>query len=296
MLADGEAGEGRPKQFCSLFGGKTLLTHTRARLERAINPARTAFVVLKAHEKLYRQELADVDRLRLIVQPSNKGTTAAVVSSLLRITMASDNPVVAFFPADHHYSNAARFVASVHRAVRVAQHHSDSLVLLGARAEHAEVDYCWIQPGGLFNSPLTNTLLRVNRLWQNPPVSVAQMLLARGGLWNTSVTIGRASLFLSLLANTLSPWAWRVFLAAQSEPDPEVAHDKLWPLLAPGDFSRQVLSANTGSIAVLRVGDIGWSDLRTPERVREVLARSGFGLQQQTDHEHSDDLVRASSR
>jgi mannose-1-phosphate guanylyltransferase len=180
--------------------------------------------------------------------------------------------------------------------VRLAQHHSDTLFLLGARAEHAEVDYSWIQPGGIFDSPLTNTLLRVNRLWENPPAPVAQMLLARGGLWNTFVTIGRAALFLSLLANTLSPWAWRAFLAAQNEPTPGAAQDKLWPLLAPGNFSHQVLSPNTGSLAVLRVGDIGWSDLGTPERVRNALARWGLNLHQEQEHENSEELVSASSR
>ena len=153
------------------------------------------FVVVKAHEKFYRRELADVEPTQLVVQPANKGTTAAVICSLLRITGLAGDPVVAFFPTDHYYSNEARFITSVDRAIRVASHHSDTLVVLGAKAERAEVDYGWIEPSARFESPFTNALHRVSRFWEKPSYPTARVLLARGCLWNTFVMIGRASVF-----------------------------------------------------------------------------------------------------
>src|SRR5208282_6033003 len=53
------AGDDRPKQFCALYGGRTLLAQTRSRLTPAISPERTLFTVVKAHERFYRDELAD---------------------------------------------------------------------------------------------------------------------------------------------------------------------------------------------------------------------------------------------
>jgi len=274
------SGEDRPKQFCHVYGGKSLLAKTRARLARAIHPERTAFVVVKTQEKFYSSELADVEPHRLIVQPDNKGTTAAVICSLLRITALARDPVVAFFPTDHYYSNEAGFSASVDRAVRVAQNHSETLVVLGAEAERAEVDYGWIEPGVRFHSPFTNALLRVNRFWEKPSHTTAQALLARGCLWNTFVMVGRASLFLALLDNTMAPEVLKAFTAAHryttGDFDDLSAQDKLWTTLAAGDFSRQALTCSTQYLAVLRVGDIGWSDLGTPERVRAAMARSGL--------------------
>jgi mannose-1-phosphate guanylyltransferase len=275
------SGEDRPKQFCNVYGGKTLLAQTRARLACAIRPERTAFVVVKAHERFYRDELADVDPQRLIVQPANKGTTAAVICSLLRVTKLAGDPVVAFFPTDHHYSNEAGFNVSVDRAVRVAQHHSNTLVVLGAEAEHAEVEYGWIEPGPRFDSPFTDALLRVSRFWEKPSHPTAQALLARGCLWNTFVMVGRASLFVALLANTMPPGVLNAFTTARRYThDPpklmEMAQETLWASLTAGDFSRQVLTLSAPSLAVLRAGDIGWSDLGTPERVRAAMARSGI--------------------
>ena len=294
------SGEDRPKQFCQVYGGKTLLAQTRARLARVIHPERTAFAVVRPHERFYRNELSDVEPQRVVVQPGNKGTTAAVIFSLLRITALAGDPVVAFFPTDHYYSNEAEFDASVHRAVRVAQHHSDTLVILGADAEHAEVDYGWIEPGRRLNSPFTNALLRVSRFWEKPSHPTAQALFTRGCLWNTFVMVGRASTFLTLLANTLAPGVWNAFIAAQRSgkhsTDP-MARYKLWAALTAGDFSCQVLTFSTHSLSVLRVGDIGWSDLGTPERVKAAMARSGLKpwWQEAAEHGNFKDLAKTSA-
>jgi mannose-1-phosphate guanylyltransferase len=293
------SGEDRPKQFCHVYGGKTLLAQTRSRLARAIHPERTAFVLVKTHERFYRSELADVEPHQLIVQPGNKGTTAAVICSLLRITSLAPDPVVAFFPTDHYYANELGFIASVDRAVRVAQHHSDTLVVLGAEAEHPEVEYGWIEPGTKFGTPFTHALLRVRRFWEKPPHPTAQALLDRGCLWNTFVMVGRASLFLTLLANTLAPGVLDAFVAAQQHKrdTTNLAQDNLWASLTSGDFSHQVLTPSTQQLAVLRVGDIGWSDLGTPERVRLALARSGVRpwWQESAENEPSEVLAKTSA-
>lgn len=256
--------------------------------------------MVRTHERFYRNELADVEPQRVVVQPGNKGTTAAVIFSLLCITALAGDPVVAFFPTDHYYANEAGFIFSVDRAVRVAQDHPDTLVILGAEAEHAEVDYGWIEPGTRLKSPFTNALLRVGRFWEKPSHPTAQALFARGCLWNTFVMVGRASIFLALLANTMAPGVWKAFTAAQRSgrhsTDP-MAQYKLWASLTAGDFSRQVLTLSTQYLSVLRVGDIGWSDLGTPERVSAAMARSGLTpwWQEAAEHENSKDLAKTSA-
>jgi len=294
------SGEDRPKQFCDVYGGKTLLAQTRARLACAIHPKRTAFVLVKTHERFYGSELADVEPHQLIVQPGNKGTTAAVICSLLRVTSLAGDPVVGFFPTDHYYANEAGFSICVDQAVRVAHNHSNTLVILGAEAEHAEVEYGWIEPGTRFDSPFTNALLRVHRFWEKPSHPAAQALFNSGCLWNTFVMVARASLFLSLLGNTVAPSVLNAFMAARRYSDDRthlVAQEKLWPSLTKGDFSHQVLTPNAQHLAVLRVGDIGWSDLGTPERVRAAMARSGLRpwWQETQEHEISKDLATTSA-
>src|SRR6185437_16101322 len=53
-------GDNRPKQFCPLLGGKTLLAHTRKRISHAIDPDRVLFVLTNKHEPFYRSELENI--------------------------------------------------------------------------------------------------------------------------------------------------------------------------------------------------------------------------------------------
>jgi mannose-1-phosphate guanylyltransferase len=53
-------GDGRPKQFCPLIGGQTLLDQTRARISEAIPERQTVFVVTKSHETFYQPLAATV--------------------------------------------------------------------------------------------------------------------------------------------------------------------------------------------------------------------------------------------
>jgi mannose-1-phosphate guanylyltransferase len=215
--------------------------------------------------------LADVAPSHVLVQPSNKGTTAAIISSLLRIISLAGDPIVGFFPTDHHYSKEMLFAASVRLALKVVTNHPGTVILLGASPEHPEVEYGWIEPGPGLECPFTDSLLSVNRFWEKPSTHVAQSLHARGCLWNTFVMIGRASAFLGLL-KTAVPGVLQAFDA-----EPGLGRrDEAYAALTPGDFSQQVLSVSTERLSVLRLGDVGWSDLGTPARVMSAMARSGL--------------------
>jgi mannose-1-phosphate guanylyltransferase len=250
---------------------------------------------VKAHERFYAAELADVKLSRVVVQPSNMGTTAAILYSLRRIASLANDPIVGFFPTDHHYSREMPFVASVRLAFEIVGVRPANIILLGARAAHPEVEYGWIEPGTTLECPFTNSLHRVTRFWEKPTTNVAQALLTRGCLWNTFVMIGRASAFLNILKAAV-PSMLRVLEADSSlyEAEPGLAYrDRAYTMLTPGDFSQQVLSVTTDQLAVLPLGDVGWSDLGTPERVMSVMTRSTLTSHRQgfTQNERLEDLA-----
>jgi len=131
------AGDSRPKQFCSIFGGKTLLTQTRARLESLFHVDRELFVVTRAHETYYREELRNVGDSCIISQPLNRGTGVAVALALLRVLQRDADALVVFVPCDHYYSDAEAFGRAIRSAISGAERYPDSIVLLGAGAHYA---------------------------------------------------------------------------------------------------------------------------------------------------------------
>ena len=53
----------------------------------------------------------------------------------------------------------------------------------------------------------------------------------------------------------------------------------LYSHIEDANFSHQVLSVRPGDLMVMRVGDVGWSDLGEPKRVLSTLARLGVQLE-----------------
>jgi mannose-1-phosphate guanylyltransferase len=278
-------GDNRPKQFCPIFGGRTLLGQTRHRLSNAVAPERTVFVVVKAHERYYQHELSDVAPPRIVVQPDNKGTAAAIVYSLLRILQEDKDAVVGYFPADHYFEPDSRFASVTASAFDIAARNPESLVLLGAEPHHPETEYGWIEPAEEAWQGMAlphSDCSKVGRFWEKPPVELAERLLERGCLWNTFVMTGRAKTFLKLLAASV-PELLQAFEPIESTA-PGRAETKMvrriYGSLNPFDFSHDVLSACADQLLLLRLGDVRWNDLGRPERVMATLAQAAFQTSQ----------------
>ena len=113
----------RPKQFCPLLDGKTLLAQTRLRIAGSVNPGRTLFLLNEVHEPFYKEKLAKVSPVQMVVQPSNRGTLPAILWSLLRIVRLDEDAVVAFFPSDHYYLQEDKFMAGIASGFELAESH-----------------------------------------------------------------------------------------------------------------------------------------------------------------------------
>jgi mannose-1-phosphate guanylyltransferase len=268
----------RPKQFCPLLDGKTLLAQTRLRIAGSVDPSRTLFVLNEVHEPFYREKLAKVSPVQMVIQPSNRGTLPAILWSLLRIVRLDEDAVVAFFPSDHHYLREDKFMAGIASGFELAEFDAQNVILLGAVANRPETEYGWIEPDTTVVSPLGNELRHVKRFWEKPSYQVAESLLDRGCLWNTFVMVGRASAFMKMIRQT-APIIYRDFGSILTQPglgmEAELM-ESFYERLPIADFSKLVLSANTEGLSVASLGDIGWSDLGDPRRLITTLFETGM--------------------
>lgn len=264
------AGDLRPKQFCSILGQQSLLAQTRSRIDALVDVDRQLFVVTRAHEQYFSEELRNVDDSNIIVQPCNRGTGAAIALAVLQILQRDRDAMVVIVPSDHYYSNTEALGRAVRSAVAGAGEYPNSLVLLGSQADYAEVEYGWIEPGQVLNKTSAE-LSHVSRFWEKPSLSEARELLRRGCLWNTFVTAGYADTFLDLFCSEV-PNLILYLNQALAERDLDAAYQKLSAL----DFSRGVLSRQPRRLLSVRDTDSGWADLGSPTRVFDVLTRNNL--------------------
>jgi len=263
------SGDNRPKQFCPIVGGRTLLDQTRCRLSSLFSAGRTMFLLNREHHKFYSQELHDVDGDGLLIQPTNRGTAAAIALAVVKTSRRDEDGVMGIFPSDHYYSDDHAFARTVRLGLTVAEECPGFVILIGARARYPETDYGWIETGAELGSG--TRLFEVRGFHEKPRFQQARRLWRQGELWNTFVMIGRARAFLELLRATVPSLVDGVERAVDSG-DLAAAYADLQPV----DFSRAVLAAQSRNSLVLCDGESGWTDVGTPERVVETLIRDGL--------------------
>ncbi len=265
------SGDDRPKQFCRILGERTLLGDARERAERSVQPDRVLYTVTRAHQNYYSRELADRAPQR-IVQPYNKGTAPAILSSLLHIWQIDRDATVAVMPCDHSYSDEGAFTSALESAFAVVEEtRPESVALTGVQPKGPEVEYGWIEVGGKLS--FQADVFQVTGFHEKPPLPMAELLFQTGCLWNTFVMVGRASAFLKMAAEAV-PGLLKALRSIHVSPDsdaetriPDWVYDQIEPI----DFSRQVLTPAARQLVTVRLPDVGWNDLGNPERVLSVL-------------------------
>jgi mannose-1-phosphate guanylyltransferase len=274
------AGDERPKQFCPLLGGETLLELTRRRVNLKIAPEKTFYSLTEKHERFFRPLLAGADRRNLVVQPENKGTAPAILYSLRRLAAVDASATVAFFPSDHYFSDDAALMSQVGTAFGAAEMNPAAIVLLGIEPEKAETSYGWIEPVESLFSNLTRAVSRVERFWEKPSRETAQALMTKGCLWNSFVMVGKVGAFLALFEKQLPALA-RLFAAASAAcgtAAEKPTFRSLYAWIDETNFSSEVLAKSAAELFVMRVGGVAWSDWGEPQRVLGTLAALGLRL------------------
>jgi mannose-1-phosphate guanylyltransferase len=125
---------------------------------------------------------------------------------------------------------------------------------------------------------------------------LAEEVLDRGCLWNTFVMAGTAQAFVDMIRSSARELyaAFEPLLAYRKREGEEALLEAIYENLRGADFSEQVLSANQERLAVLRLGDVGWSDLGDPRRVISVLSETGVQHEWVT-HWHRDNAAASAS-
>jgi mannose-1-phosphate guanylyltransferase len=272
------SGDARPKQFCPLLDGETLLDRTRRRVDRLTPFDRQVVVVTRTHEAYYRPFVTDLAPGRLVAQPCNRGTGPGLLYPLLRIAELAGNVPVAVLPSDHFVDDDLAFMSTVKGAVDSVRARPDIVVLLGIEAASAETDYGWIEPAA---RPLPidgDPVFPVRRFWEKPSADLARTLFTRGCLWNSFVMVGHVAAFIELIA-VGTPALVRAFepvRRALGTPREAAAAERVYAALPQVNFSERVLAPAAERVGVARVKGVEWCDWGNADRVLATIARRGL--------------------
>lgn len=276
------SGDARPKQFCPLLDGESLLERTRRRARLVSRDDRQVVVVTRRHQLFYAGLARDLAPGRLVVQPANRGTGAGILYPLLRIAELAGDVPLAIFPSDHFIDDDLAFTSVVRGALGAAAARPGLVVLLGIEALGPEPEYGWIEPAARPLPIEGEPVFPVQRFWEKPSRRLAGALFARECLWNSFVMVGSVLSFVELIAAgaPLLSRAFEPLRRAVGSSREAAAAEAVYARIPEVNFSAQVLAPAAGRLGVVRVKGVDWSDLGSPERVLDTISRHGLSTLQ----------------
>jgi mannose-1-phosphate guanylyltransferase len=265
----------RPKQFCAFIGTRSMLSHTISRAELFIPPDRIIVTVNSKQSSYAAEDISRMEQRNIIVQPSNKETSASILFPLLHIIRRDPDACVIVFPSDHFIVEEDRFMENVAAAAEFVGNHSKYLLLLGVEQHEVHPDYGWIETSMKIADIQGCEVFRVKRFLEKPNSEKISTVQQEHCLLNTMVFVGSASTVLRKF-RLLTPSVFQAFKRIDADllsPHEASTVKEVYSTLPSVDFSAAILEHDAHGLAVLHVKDVYWSDWGNAERIRADIAR-----------------------
>lgn len=271
-------GEGKipvPKQFCSFCSGKSLLEQTIDRACRLAPVDRIVPIVAEQHWPWWRIQLARIPPENVVVQPANRDTAPGILLPLLRVLWRDPSARVVILPSDHHVGDEDVLGEAIATAAEGVDGEEDAVILLGFTPETPDTELGWIIP----RLVPWRRVYPVSAFVEKPAPHWAQILMERRALWNSFIFAGAGRSILGLYERVLPQLleSFQHALGGLGEKWMPWRVEALYSDLPSRNFSREILERVVRHLQVLPVPPCGWTDLGTPERVFEFLARHEAG-------------------
>lgn len=246
-----------PKQFLSVFGGKSLIRQSVERLKGLVPPERILIVTAKSLARATYRELPEIPRRNVLLEPCRRDTAAAVATACTAVErLGGQDAVTAILTADHLMSDEKAFRRILSVAADAAAKH-DSIVTMGVKPTYPATGFGYIKVG----DPCGN-VFRAERFVEKPDLATAKKYLKSGKyVWNAGMFVWRVSTLKAALAQ-FAPQLVGI-TPKDYESLPRISFD-----YAVMEKAKNVLVTS---------GDFGWDDVGTWTSAGRHLKTDGRG-------------------
>jgi mannose-1-phosphate guanylyltransferase len=181
-----------PKHLLKLMGDKSLLQNT---CERVKPLSDNIFVITeKSHSRHVYQQLRELPRRNILVEPARRGTASCFILALSEIKKRRlENQAILFLWADHLIEDKKKFAAACKHAVRLAET-KNQLVFLGVKPTYASTGFGYIQKGKKVRG--MKNVFELKQFVEKPDKATAKLYHKSGNyLWNTGYLTGTIETF-----------------------------------------------------------------------------------------------------
>jgi mannose-1-phosphate guanylyltransferase len=273
---------GRPKFLLPLLSTRSLLQQTVDRTSGLTEPWQTLIVCGPAHAEAIGQQLPEVPKHNVVVEPSPKGSGPAIGLAAAIVARHDPDAVMGSFAADHDVRDEAAFRKAVRVAIAAAQ--TGHLATIGLTPTRAETGYGYIErTDEAVVLHEDGKAFRAARFVEKPDRERAAAYIESGRfLWNASMFVWQARTLLAAMER-LQPALFagvQRIAAAWGTPDQERVLNDLWPTIPESTIDHGIME-RADRIAVVPA-EMGWSDVGDWHGLGQLIAgdpdgNSGLG-------------------
>ncbi|MFC7403121.1 mannose-1-phosphate guanylyltransferase [Citricoccus sp. GCM10030269] len=252
-----------PKFLHDLTGsGQTLIRATYDRLA-GLASDRVMVVTGEAHEDAVWEQLPDLDRQDMVLEPEPKDSAAAIGLAAAILFERDPETIMGSFAADQVIGPVEAFQAAVAESVATAA--TGKIVTIGIKPTHPATGFGYIRQGESLTVEGAPNAKDVAAFVEKPAEDVAQQYVDSGEyLWNAGMFVAPVALMLEhLKANEPALHAGLVEIAQAWGTDSQAeTMARVWPGLKKTaiDYAVAEPAAAAGDVAVIP-GDFTWDDV-----------------------------------
>ena len=178
-----------PKQFHDILGtGQTLLQMTFDRFLSICPPENILVVTNAGYVPLVQEQLPQLSREQLIIEPLRKNTAPCIAYANHRIATLNPNARIVVAPSDHLILKEAEFAETVHMALDLCST-NDALFTLGIKPTRPDTGYGYIQFTGDSETEIKR-VKQVKTFTEKPVRELAEEFIQSGDFcWNSGIFI-----------------------------------------------------------------------------------------------------------
>ncbi len=257
----------RPKQFLPIFNGQSSTQVAWHRFaESDLAPPDSIYVsVGKESLDLVLEQLPEMGREQIIVEPARRDTAAAIGLETIWVTGAGGHCVIASLGSDHYVGKPEEFVRALAAAEEFAKNNPGYLLAIACEPTRVESNYGHVRKGEKLAEHEGVPIHQVAEFTEKPDYPTARRYTESGDyLWNANFFVWPSETLMKCF-HRYEPEMYEVLIELEEalrEGDAREAVRSIYPRLKKVAIDYAVLepAAREGRMAVIPVA-MEWSDI-----------------------------------
>lgn len=262
-----------PKQFLKLVSDFSMLQETAKRVESMIENDHLYVVVAGDYAHQVEDQLPNIPKENILVEPSPKGSAAAAALAAIHILKKDPDAIMSTLASDHLIEKESEF----RRILGVTQdgaEKGDYLITIGILPTYAHTGLGYIHSGPEKMTTRKQPIFEVESFTEKPNLATAQAFVATGEyFWNANINSYRAQALLNAFRQYM-PTHYEALMKVSSslgtKSEKEVL-EREWSQIENVPIDYGILEKANNVLIV--PGDFGWSDIGDWNVLYEVSSR-----------------------